>query len=63
MAKDDEALLKEMRAIKLLMILQLQRDGLRQGQIAAALGVSERTLGRMLPAGGKRAAGVAEEAE
>ena len=55
MARDDDALVGELRAIKALMVLRLQRDGVRQSQIAAALGVSERTLGRMLPAASKRA--------
>ena len=64
MAKDDTALVQELRAIKALMVLRLQRDGVRQSQIAAALGVSERTLGRMLPLAASKRAGAmpAEEA-
>lgn len=51
MAKESDEMLGELRAIKLLMILQLVRQGAKQSQIAAILGVSERTLGRMLPKG------------
>jgi DNA-binding transcriptional regulator LsrR (DeoR family) len=41
----------ELRDIKMLMILQLLNDGVRQKQIAAALGVSEATVSRLLPKG------------
>lgn len=51
MAKEDVAVLGELRAIKLLMIMQLLRQGARQSQVAATLGISERTLGRLLPKG------------
>jgi DNA-binding transcriptional regulator LsrR (DeoR family) len=50
-AKDSEELLSEMRAVKMLMILQLLRQGVKQSQIAAMLGVSEATMSRMLPKG------------
>lgn len=40
-----------MRALKMLMILQLLRQGVKQSQVAAMLGVSEPTMSRMLPKG------------
>ena len=49
MAKEADDLLGELRALKMLMILQLLRQGLKQNQIAAMLGVSEATMSRMLP--------------
>ena len=42
---------KELRYLKMLMILQLLNAGVRQRQIAAALGVSEATISRLLPKG------------
>jgi DNA-binding transcriptional regulator LsrR (DeoR family) len=42
---------KELRDLKMLMILQLLNAGVRQKQIAAALGVSEATISRLLPKG------------
>lgn len=51
MTKDAPDVLSELRALKMLMILQLLRDGVKQGQIAAILGVSEPTMSRMLPKG------------
>lgn len=51
MSKDKDDLLEEMRAVKRLLILQLLRQGVKQGQIAAMLGVSEATMSRMLPKG------------
>lgn len=51
MTKETEDLLDEMRALKMLMILQLLRQGVKQSQIAAMLGVSEPTMSRMLPKG------------
>jgi DNA-binding transcriptional regulator LsrR (DeoR family) len=51
MAKETDDLLSEMRALKMLMILQLLRQGVKQSQIAATLGVSESTMSRMLPKG------------
>jgi predicted transcriptional regulator len=41
----------EMRAVKMLLILQLLRSGVRQSQIAAMLGISDATMSRMLPKG------------
>jgi DNA-binding transcriptional regulator LsrR (DeoR family) len=51
MTKETDDFLGELRALKMLMILQLLRQGAKQGQIAAMLGVSERTISRMLPKG------------
>lgn len=51
MAKETDSVLEELRALKMLMILQLLRQGVRQGQIATILGVSEPTMSRMLPKG------------
>ncbi|MDB5425810.1 MAG: lipoprotein [Phenylobacterium sp.] len=51
MAKETDDLLSEIRAVKMLMILQLLRQGVKQSQIAAMLGVSEPTMSRMLPKG------------
>ena len=50
-AKEEDNLLAEMKALKMLMILQLLRSGVRQGQIAAMLGISDATMSRMLPRG------------
>lgn len=60
--QDAKALIKEMRDVKMLLILQMLNAGVRQRQIATALGVSEATMSRMLPKGltsksGKAAAG------
>lgn len=51
MAKEKDELIEEMRSIKLLLVLQLLRQGVRQSQIAALLGISEATMSRMLPKG------------
>lgn len=48
---DAQVLIGEMQAIKKLMMLQLLAVGYKQKHIAAALGVSEATLSRMLPKG------------
>jgi DNA-binding transcriptional regulator LsrR (DeoR family) len=42
---------KELRDLKMLMIRQLLNDGVKQKQIAAALGVSEATISRLIPKG------------
>jgi DNA-binding transcriptional regulator LsrR (DeoR family) len=49
MAEVDTA--RELRDIKMLLILQLLNDGVKQRQIAAAIGVSEATMSRTLPKG------------
>ena len=46
MSKETDDLVSELRSLKLLIILQLLRQGVRQGQIAAMLGVSEPTMSR-----------------
>lgn len=51
MAKDKDEVAEELRALKMLMILQLLRQGVKQGQIASVLGVSDATMSRMLPTG------------
>lgn len=51
MANESEGLAADIRAIKMLMILQLLRSGVRQSQIAGMLGISEATMSRMLPKG------------
>jgi predicted transcriptional regulator len=51
MAKETDDVLSELRALKMLMILQLLRLGVKQGNIAAMLGVSDATMSRMLPKG------------
>jgi DNA-binding transcriptional regulator LsrR (DeoR family) len=50
-AKEADEFTADIRAIKMLMILQLLRSGVKQSQIAAMLGVSEATMSRMLPRG------------
>ncbi len=49
--QDAKSLIKEMRDVKMLLILQMLNAGVRQRQIATALGVSEATMSRMLPKG------------
>ena len=55
MAKKNSAVtdpvVKELIAIKQLLIVGLIRDGVKQRQIAAALGVHESNLSRALPKG------------
>lgn len=68
MSKEADEQLKELRAIKMLMVLHLIRQGVKQSQIAALLGVSEATMSRMLPRGVSKAlpkgsAGVTTESD
>lgn len=42
---------EEIRAVKMLLILQLLKMGVKQGQIASMLGISDATMSRMLPKG------------
>lgn len=51
MADNSADLVTEMKSVKMLLILQLLRSGVKQSQIAAMLGVSEATMSRMLPKG------------
>ena len=44
-------LIDEIRSVKMLLILHLLKLGYRQTHIAAALGVSNATMSRMLPKG------------
>jgi DNA-binding transcriptional regulator LsrR (DeoR family) len=54
----------ELRAVKMLLILQALAMGCQQKHIAAALGVSDATLSRMLPKGfAKEIAKIAERPE
>tara|TARA_R110000850_G_scaffold226192_1_gene351483 strand:+ start:88 stop:279 length:192 start_codon:yes stop_codon:yes gene_type:complete len=50
MQKESEnALLEEMKSIKMLMILQLLAGGTKQSDIALMLGVSDATVSRLIP--------------
>lgn len=51
MDNNGNLLADELRAVKMLLILQALALGCQQKHIAAALGVSEATLSRMLPKG------------
>lgn len=51
MSKEKDELLEEFRAVKMLLILQLLRQGVKQTHIAAMLGISEASMSRMLPKG------------
>jgi DNA-binding NarL/FixJ family response regulator len=61
MNTDNASLAGEMRSVKMLLILQALALGCQQKHIAAALGVNESTLSRMLPKGfAKEIAKIAE---
>lgn len=49
--RSESELVAELRSIKMLLILQSLATGCQQKHIAAALGVSDATLSRMLPKG------------
>jgi DNA-binding transcriptional regulator LsrR (DeoR family) len=51
LADSNSEMVAELKSIKLLLIMQLLRSGVKQSQIAAMLGVSEATMSRMLPKG------------
>jgi len=51
METDDSQTIKELVAIKKLLILSLANSGLTQSQIAAALDVDRTSVGRMFPKG------------
>lgn len=51
MGDKDGGLAREMRDVKMLLILQLLATGVKQRQIALALGISEATMSRLLPKG------------
>lgn len=48
---DENSVMHELRSVKMLLILQAMAMGCQQKHVAAALGVSEATLSRMLPKG------------
>lgn len=47
----DADVARELRDLKMLMVLQLLNAGVKQRQIAAALSISEASMSRMLPKG------------
>lgn len=49
--KTTDPILSELVAIKQLLVVALIRDGVKQRQIAAALGIHESKLSRALPKG------------
>ena len=51
MVSDDSQTIKELVAIKKLLILALANSGLTQAQISAALGVGSTNVRRMFPKG------------
>lgn len=51
MADQNFDIATELRSVKMMLILQLLRSGVKQSQIAAMLGISEATMSRMLPKG------------
>lgn len=48
---NNDELLQEVRAVKMVLILNALAQGCQQKHVAAALGVSEATLSRMFPKG------------
>jgi hypothetical protein len=61
MENNGNSLAHELRAVKMLLILQALALGCQQKHIAAVLGVSDATLSRMLPKGfGKEIAKIAD---
>lgn len=46
-----EALISEIKSVKMLLILQLLGMGMKQKQIALMLGISDATMSRLLPKG------------
>lgn len=51
MKEDQDKLYREMKDVKILLILQLLRLGVNQSQIASALGISNAKMSGMLPKG------------
>lgn len=51
MSDNDSGLFGQMQDVKLLLIMQLLRDGVKQSQIAKTLSISDAKLSRMLPKG------------
>jgi Trp operon repressor len=54
---DSKALIKEVRDLKMLLVLQLLNAEVKQRTIAQFLGVSEATVSRMLPPGASKRKG------
>jgi DNA-binding transcriptional regulator LsrR (DeoR family) len=48
---DSNELVEEVRAVKMLLILNALTQGCQQKHVAAALGISDATLSRMFPKG------------
>jgi DNA-binding transcriptional regulator LsrR (DeoR family) len=62
--KSGNEVVEELRSVKMLLILQALATGCQQKHIAAALGVSDATLSRMLPKGfAKEIAKIAQRPE
>lgn len=51
MEANKDAVLEELRAVKMMLILNALVQGCQQKHVAAALGVSDATLSRMFPKG------------
>ncbi|MEE4539320.1 MAG: hypothetical protein V2J51_12625 [Erythrobacter sp.] len=51
MTDNEGGLFAQLQDVKLLLIMQLLRDGVKQSQIAKTLGISDAKLSRMLPKG------------
>lgn len=51
MSTSEEYIATQMTEVKLLLIMQLLRDGVTQSQIARTLGMSDAKLSKMLPKG------------
>jgi DNA-binding transcriptional regulator LsrR (DeoR family) len=49
--KESDPILRELSAIKKLLILALLKDGFTQSQVAAALEIDRTGVGRMFPTG------------
>lgn len=61
MESNKNELLEEMRAVKMMLILNALAQGCQQKHVAAALGISDATLSRMFPKGfAKEIAKIAE---
>jgi DNA-binding transcriptional regulator LsrR (DeoR family) len=62
--KPGNEVVEELRSVKMLLILQALATGCQQKHIAAALGISDATLSRMLPKGfAKEIAKIADRSE
>jgi predicted transcriptional regulator len=59
--KDAKALMKDLRDVKMLLILQLLEGGSTQTRIASILEISPATMSRMMPKGFSKALRKTEE--